>query len=91
MNCPKCDEDISESFEPDDWSVGISGGWYCDACDLAIGEHEVDRGHDDDVGIAAAPPRADGKIGTPISDLSGQPGKPGYEQFKRIAKSWGHD
>lgn len=34
--CPKCDADISESFEPDDPSVGIVGGWYCDACDLAV-------------------------------------------------------
>ena len=31
------------------------------------------------------------QYGTPISELSGQPGKPGYERFKAIAKSWGHD
>lgn len=32
--CPKCGEDISESFEDADPSVGImSGGWYCDACE----------------------------------------------------------
>lgn len=43
MKCPKCNADISESYEPDDFSVGIVGGWYCDACDLAIGEGEVDR------------------------------------------------
>ena len=36
MNCPKCDADISESYEPDDYSVGISEGRYCDACDLAV-------------------------------------------------------
>ncbi len=29
--------------------------------------------------------------GTPISQLSGQPGKPGYAEFLRIAKSWGYD
>jgi len=91
MNCPKCDADISDSYEPDDWSVGICGGWYCDACDLAVGEHEVDRSHDDDVAIGPAPKSLDGQIGTPISELSGQPGKPGYENFKRIAKSWGYD
>lgn len=36
MNCPKCDADISETYEPDDWSCGINEGWYCDACDLAV-------------------------------------------------------
>lgn len=35
-NCPNCDADISDSLEEDDPSVGIVGGWYCDACDLAI-------------------------------------------------------
>ena len=28
--------------------------------------------------------------GTPISQLSGQPG-PGHEEFLRIARSWGYD
>jgi hypothetical protein len=42
INCPKCDADISDSYEPADPSVGIQGGWYCHACDLAIGEHEID-------------------------------------------------
>ena len=40
MNCPKCDADVSETYEPDNPSVGICGGWFCDACDLGIGEHE---------------------------------------------------
>jgi hypothetical protein len=91
INCPKCDADISESYEPDDWSCGIVGGWYCDACDLAIGEHEVDRGHDDDVVISRASSKPDGEIGTPISRLSGQPGQPGYAEFCRIARSWGFE
>jgi hypothetical protein len=99
MNCPKCDADISESFEEADFSCGIlSGGWFCDACDLAIGEHEVDREPmEGDIQISgtAGEPR-----GTPLSELSGQPGDPrdqndprhaGYEKFKRIAKSWGYD
>lgn len=90
MNCPKCGADIGESYEPDDPSVGINGGWYCDACDLAIGEWEVDRGHDDDVPIGPSPRDPDGKIGTPISELSGQPGHPGYAEFCRIARSWGY-
>jgi hypothetical protein len=28
-------------------------------------------------------------LGTPISQLSGRPGDPGYEEFCRIAESWG--
>jgi hypothetical protein len=31
------------------------------------------------------------KLGTPISQLSGRPGHPGFEEFKRIAESWGYD
>jgi hypothetical protein len=35
----------------------------------------------------------DGKpqIGTPIDELSGRPRHPGYEKFKAIARTWGHD
>jgi hypothetical protein len=91
VNCPKCDADISETYEPDDYSCGVISGWYCDACDLGIGEHEVEREpQPDDVPITFR--REPGEpLGTPISELSGQPGTPGYEKFKRIAKSWGHD
>lgn len=92
MNCPKCDVDISESYEPDDWSVGIVGGWFCDACDLAIGEHEVDREPlEGDVEIPSAPKPADGKIGTPLSELDTQPGQTGYAEWLRICRSWGHE
>lgn len=31
------------------------------------------------------------QIGTPLSQLSGRPGEPGYERFKSIAASWGFD
>lgn len=102
MNCPKCDTDISDSHEPDDWSVGIVGGWYCDACDLAIGEHEVAREPlEDDVPIISAKEaRGDKPLGTPISELSGRPGPKDdighpdharYAEFCRIARSWGHE
>lgn len=30
-------------------------------------------------------------LGTPISQLSGRTGELGYEQFKRIARSWGYE
>jgi hypothetical protein len=31
------------------------------------------------------------RLGTPISQLSGRPGEPGFERFKDIARSWGYD
>jgi len=31
------------------------------------------------------------QLGTPLSQLSGRPGHPGYEEFKRIAASYGYD
>ena len=31
------------------------------------------------------------KLGTPISQLSGRPGEPGYAEFCRISRSWGYD
>jgi hypothetical protein len=40
MNCPKCDADISDTYEWEDPSVGIVGGYYCDACDLVVGEED---------------------------------------------------
>jgi hypothetical protein len=30
-------------------------------------------------------------LGTPISQLSGRPGEPGFDEFCRIARSWGYD
>lgn len=92
MNCPKCDVDISDTFEGDDPSIGINAGWYCDACDLAIGEHEAPREYQDgDVPIGPVPRDPARPLGTPISELSGRPGEPGYDEFVRIAKSWGYD
>lgn len=93
VHCPKCDADATESYEPDDYSCGIVGGWYCDACDLGIAEHEIEREPlEDDVPIiTATEARGDKPLGTPISQLSGRPGEPGYEEFCRIARSWGYD
>lgn len=31
------------------------------------------------------------QLGTPLSELSGRPGEPGYAEFVRIARSWGYD
>jgi hypothetical protein len=101
VHCPRCDADIGDSYEPDDPSVGICGGWYCDACDLAISEWEIDREPlEGDVEIPPMPRRPDGKLGTPISELSGQPGPADdighpdharYAEFCRIARSWGFE
>lgn len=51
MNCPKCDADISDTWQGAEPDVGImSGGWYCDTCDLAVSEHDHPREPlDDDV------------------------------------------
>ena len=33
VHCPKCDADISDTYEGADPSVGMmTGGYYCDAC-----------------------------------------------------------
>lgn len=92
VDCPKCGADVSDSYEGDDPSCGIVGGYYCDACDLGIAEHEVRSEPTDDDCIPGAQPRdLDRPIGTPLSELSGRPGNPGYAEFCRIAKSWGYD
>ena len=42
--CPKCGEDITYSYEPGDAEVGImSGGWYCDACELPLMEEDYEE------------------------------------------------
>lgn len=39
--CPKCGQDVTETYEAYDPSVGImGGGWYCDACGLVITEED---------------------------------------------------
>lgn len=50
VDCPKCKTDISDSYQGAEPDVGImSGGWYCDACDLAVGDEDGPEPHDDDV------------------------------------------
>lgn len=35
--CPKCGEDISDSYQEYDPDVGImSAGWYCDKCEECV-------------------------------------------------------
>ena len=101
MNCPKCDADISDTFEPDDFSVGIGAGWYCAACDLGVGEGEYPcEPKEGDVPILSAKEMlGDRPLGTLMSQLSSQPGDPknlddprhaGYAEFCRISRSWGY-
>jgi len=35
--------------------------------------------------------RRDKTAGTPLSQLSGRPGHPGYDRFVSIAESWGYE
>jgi hypothetical protein len=100
MHCPKCDADISDTHEPDDPSVGIVGGYYCDACDLGVSEEDYEPMEGDVLIMTAREFRGDRPLGTPLSELSGQPGDPknlsdprhaGYAEFCRIARSWGYD
>jgi hypothetical protein len=91
VDCPKCGADISDTYEPDDWSCGIVGGYYCDPCDLGVAGDDYEPMADDVPIMTAKEFRGDKPLGTPLSELSGQPGKPGYDNFLRIAKSWGYD
>jgi hypothetical protein len=45
--CPKCGNDVSDSYEAADYSVGIMGsGWYCEVCDEAIDDDEEPDDYD---------------------------------------------
>jgi len=100
--CPKCSADISDTYEGADPSVGIEAGFYCGACDLGVAEWEVEREPlEGDVPIMTAKEACgDRPFGTPISALSGRPGPMDdmghpdharFQNFKRIARSWGYD
>jgi hypothetical protein len=86
ITCPNCEADVTDSHQNDEPDVGIAGGYYCDVCDLAIPEDDFVFG--DEVYGSPQPTKI---IGTPLSEVSGRPGHPGYGEFCRIAKSWGHD
>lgn len=91
MHCPKCEADITDSYQGAEPDVGImSAGYYCDVCDLPVDDdYEPMEG---DVPIMSArEARGDKPLGTPLSELSSKPGTPGYDEFKRIAKSYGYD
>ncbi len=101
MHCPKCDANVSETYQGAEPDVGImSGGYYCDTCDLAIEEGEYQPFEDDVPIMTAKEFHGDRPLGTPISELSTKPGPKDdighpdharYEEWCRIAKSWGYD
>ena len=51
-------------------------------------EGEAAANRADCPGCNPAGPR---KFGTPLSEISGRPGTPGYAEFCRIARSWGYE
>lgn len=38
ITCPNCNTDISNTYEPNDYALGIPGGWYCYACEVKVRE-----------------------------------------------------
>lgn len=58
------------------------------AGDRWVAESEVELHHLVDCPGCGGQPR---QLGTPISELSGRPGHPGYARFCEIAASWGYD
>lgn len=59
--------------------------------DIYLFESEARRaGFRDEPCCPGCYPEGKPQIGTPISQLSGRPGHPGYAEFCRIAESWGH-
>lgn len=49
FECPKCGQDISDSYQGAEPDVGIGAGWYCDACDEGFGDEDEPEPYDDDV------------------------------------------
>jgi len=46
--CPKCGEDITDSYEGAEPDVGImTAGWYCDKCEVFV-PYDPDEDYDED-------------------------------------------
>lgn len=99
MHCPKCDADVSETYQAAEWDCGIQAGYYCDACDLGIPEDEY-QPLEGDVQISGSYKIDVSKLGTPLKDLSTRPGPKNdpnhpdharYAEWVRICESYGYD
>jgi len=50
--CPKCGEDITDTYESAEPDVGImTAGWYCDKCEVFVqdegeDDYDYDRDHE---------------------------------------------
>lgn len=74
----------------------------CPKCGSSMYQQDADpaRGHDHQMNCAnescqhTEPVNGHdepSRLGTPISQLSGRPGHPGFERFDQIARSWGYE
>lgn len=43
LECPNCGKNISDTYQVSDPTVGITGGWFCEECDLGIADEEEDE------------------------------------------------
>ncbi len=96
--CPKCGADISDTWQEAELDIGINAGWFCDACDLGVGDEGGYEPMEGDVEIGPAPRSPDGRYGVPISMLQRRvpapddfEGQVKFENWKRLCRSWGYD
>ncbi len=78
--CEEHCEDHEYEYDP------MRRGKFCNHCDK---EREPEY-FEDDVVVSFA--RESGEqLGTPLSELSGRPGRHGFQKFSQIASSWGYE
>lgn len=53
--------------------------------------YDTEAGADYRVDCQGCNPGGPRKYGTPISEISGRPGHKGFDEFCRIASSWGYE
>lgn len=84
--CHECCNHPDYHYEPGERD------WFCIECGIAAPYEWLANRCDDDCCVSLGSSREPAEpIGTPISQLSGRPGHPGFEAFKRISSSWGYD
>ncbi len=58
FECPKCGEDIGDSYQGAEPDVGVSAGYYCDACNEGFADDGEYEGHETDVSISSLRPHS---------------------------------